>query len=399
MKKFSIFITSAFLLFNISPAIAETETTESNLYAESVYSASNQMYQPNNAIGAPDSVYADFFEKDASIILDLGEEQSVSDLTIYFRLFNYGASYRVEFLDSEMTKVQTSSNQLPLASSEITITYTAGVPYRYVAITGTEEEVWSVDAIMTTALENEDENETEEVDEEVEEIGEEELNDLLDEMTGWLEDLFENNFCEDSRGLVAKHPDDNNPETTADAIVYIIGCDGSLHIFPNEQTYLTWWSNFENLVFIDPSFLTTHNIGNRVTIRPGTYLIKKTSETKVYAVEPNGVIRWIPDEATALSLYGENWTKIIIDVSDDFFADYTLGEDLTALEYPNGTVGSLATGEVVYVYDGEYYSIPGDVYTALRFQDKFIVPLSEAIMSTYIYGGDLTDDPEISYPF
>lgn len=371
----------------ISPNVAKAENGD--LYADLIYSASNQVYKPTNALGAPDSAFSDFFDKDATFTLDMGEgEESAGDLTLTYKIFNLGAAYRVEFKDSDLNKTQTSSNTLPLGATETTITYTSETPYRYVTITSVEEETWSLDAITTASIiEIEAPAEPEDTSTEVPPV------DTTEEV--------EAPTCGGNQGLVVKRPNDGNAETNSDSIVYTIGCDNTLHIFPDEQTYKTWWPDFESLAYIDGTFISQHALGNRVTIRPGTWLVKKASEPKVYAVEPNGVLRWIPDETTAVELYGPNWNKIIIDVPEKFFSDYIISENLTATAYPDGVIGYLPVeGRVVYLTDTIFYNLPGDIINSLRLNtNKFLVPLSAKIMATYTDGGDLVYDTETAFPF
>ena len=199
--------------------------------------------------------------------------------------------------------------------------------------------------------------------------------------------------CNSNRGLVVKRSD-NSPT------IFVLGCNDTIHIFPNEQIYKTWWSDFENISYVEGSFIASQELEKNVTIRPGTYLVKQPSSPKVYAVEPGQVIRWIPDEATAEALYGINWNKIIIDVSDELFSDYTIGTDLTGTAYPNGVIGYLpGEGRVVYLDETSYYNLPGDTIASLRLNTEFLVPLSATILAAYTDGGDLVYDTMIAFPF
>jgi hypothetical protein len=381
-KNLSIILTIAFFAGILPTTFIHAAVTD--IYAESVYSAGNQTYQPTNAVGEADEKYTDFFDKDTTLILDLGEaNQFLNDLTIYFRIQNYGAGFRVEFLDGDLAVTKTISDHFPLSVSELTLAYSENTAYRYVRLTNIEEETWSLDAIKTSV-------------EIIAEEGEEETTETTEEP----EAILETEICGGNQGLNVKRVDDNNPETTADSIIYTIGCDGLLHIFPNEQIYKTWWPDFENLSFIDGTFLAQHELADNVTIRSGTYLIKTVSSPKVYAVEPGGILRWIPDEVTALALYGINWNKIIIDIPDELFPDYTIGEDLTTAAYPNGVIGYLPDeGRVVYLSENYYYNMPGDTINSLHLNTEFLIPLSAEIMANYTDGGGMIYNQEVAFPF
>jgi len=121
--------------------------------------------------------------------------------------------------------------------------------------------------------------------------------------------------------------------------VYYLGADGKRYVFPNESTYFSWYSDFSGVVTIPQSELESYPLGANVTVRPGTKLVKITTNPKVYAVESDGSLVGIPDEATALALYGASWNKRIIDVPDAFFTNYTISDtELTADAYPEGSM-------------------------------------------------------------
>jgi|GEM_PF-1715089 hypothetical protein len=384
MKKISFLILLALVFNLVLPKTVFAETT--TVYAESVYSAGNQTYQPTKALGEPDGSRTSFFEKNSAITLDLGEgNESTSNLTMYYLLQNFGAGYRVEFLDNDFTVTQTESSIFPLSLSELTFTYARETSYRYVRVTSIREETWVLDAIMTTVETVEEVPiATETVEETIEEI-------IIP---------ISEKTCSASQGLLIKRVDDNNPTTVADSVVYVVGCDDSIHVFPNETVYKSWWSNFDDVAFVDGTYFAQHELEADVTIRPGTYLVKQTSDPKVYAVESNGVLRWIPNETVATTLYGTNWNKIIIDLPDEIFSHYTIGDDLTTEAYPDGVVGYLPEGRVVYLSENYYYNLPGSIMSSLRFRSEFLVPLSAEVMTNYIDGGeDLEYSTSIAFPF
>lgn len=387
MRKLYIFTILTFLAGLIPPNLSLA--AETGLYADAVYSASNQVYQPSNSLGAPDGIYTDFFAKNATFTLDLGEnENGTGDLTFYFKVLNYGAGYNIDFLDAGFIKVQTTGNILPLSTTELTIAYVGGVPYRYVTITSLYDEQWQIDAVMTASI-----YETVEVEEAEETTPTEETK------TPPIDTINETETCGGNQGLIVKRPDDGSLQTNADSIVYTIGCDNTLHVFPDEQTFKTWWTDFDDLAFVNSGFLTTHEEGAKVTIRPGTYLVKLPSDPKVYAVEPGGILRWLPDETTAETLYGVGWNTRIIDLSESLFSDYSIGDDLTAEFYPDGTIGYLSTGQVVYLEDDTYHAFIGELWSTGRFQSKFLVDLDDTITANYFAGDEWNENSEILFPF
>gem|GEM_PF-2110559 len=110
--------------------------------------------------------------------------------------------------------------------------------------------------------------------------------------------------------------------------VYYQAVDSKRYIFPAETTYLSWYDDFKNIRQISDAELASLAIGGNVTIRPGSKLVKITSDPKVYAVSRGGVLRWVETEAIARELYGERWALYVVDISDAFFINYNLGEPI-----------------------------------------------------------------------
>jgi hypothetical protein len=130
---------------------------------------------------------------------------------------------------------------------------------------------------------------------------------------------------------------------------------GKRYVFPNQSTYMSWYPNFSGVKVISQSELEGYPLGANVTVRPGTYLVKITTNPNVYAVEPGGKLRSIVSEANASSLWGANWAKKVIDVADSFFTNYTITTPLTAGMYPAGSLVKTASSADVYYFDGTNY--------------------------------------------
>lgn len=137
--------------------------------------------------------------------------------------------------------------------------------------------------------------------------------------------------------------------------VYYLGADGKRYVFPNEQTYFSWYNDFSGVIVIPQAELESYQLGANVTIRPGTKLVKITTNPTVYAVEPGGLLKSIVSEANAIALYGANWAKRVVDVPDSYFTNYKIGAALTAGVYPNGSLVKNSTGADVYYFDGANY--------------------------------------------
>ncbi len=104
---------------------------------------------------------------------------------------------------------------------------------------------------------------------------------------------------------------------------------GKRYAFPNLDTYHSWYGNdFSKVLRVPDTQLGTIVLGGNVKMKEGVYMIKIQSDPKTYAVEANGVLRWIPTEERARALYGAAWATRVRDVDVSLFTDYTIGDPL-----------------------------------------------------------------------
>jgi len=176
--------------------------------------------------------------------------------------------------------------------------------------------------------------------------------------------------------------------------VYYLAGDGKRYVFPNESTYFSWYSDFSSVMTIPQSELEGYPLGANVTVRPGTKLIKITTNPNVFAVEPGGVLRKITSEAQAITLFGANWAKRVVDVSDAFWGNYKSGTDLPSGVYPIGTLLKSASAPAVVYYDGtNYRSVASEAaFNANRFNWNNIITTTMAFVAggTALSGGEST---------
>lgn len=168
---------------------------------------------------------------------------------------------------------------------------------------------------------------------------------------------------------------------SGNAAVYYLGADGKRYVFPNSTVYNSWYADFSGVVTIPATELQSYLLGGNVVMRPGTKMVKITTDPSVYAVEPNGVLRKIQSEAQAAALYGSNWNKKIVDVADSYFTNYTIGTALANGEVPAGTLVKNAGSAAVYYYDGtNYRSVASEAaLSANRFDMANILTISNTI--------------------
>ncbi len=129
---------------------------------------------------------------------------------------------------------------------------------------------------------------------------------------------------------LVKLQDDGNGTTQEDSAVYYIGSDGKRHAFPNSKIYFTWYKDFSDVRIISLDQLASIPLGTNVRYKPGSRMVKFTTDPKVYAIDVNGILRWVKTEAVAKALYGDNWNTFIDDLSDAFFGNYKFGQDINS---------------------------------------------------------------------
>lgn len=112
--------------------------------------------------------------------------------------------------------------------------------------------------------------------------------------------------------------------------VYYLGEDGKRYVFPSESVYSSWYPDFSGVTTITDEQLYSSPIGGNVTYKPGSKMVKITTDPKVYAVDRNGTLRWIVGEEVAISLYGSDWAMKVQDIPDAFFTNYTVGTPITS---------------------------------------------------------------------
>jgi len=165
--------------------------------------------------------------------------------------------------------------------------------------------------------------------------------------------------------------------------VYYLAADGKRYVFPNETTYFSWYEDFSSVVTIPQSELESYPLGANVTVRPGTKLVKITTNPKVYAVEPGGSLVGIASEAAAQTLYGSDWASRVVDVPDAFFTNYTVSSsELDGTAYPTGSLIKTANSADIYYIDatGNARKIVDEAaMSANRFRNEFVITTTLAI--------------------
>lgn len=117
-------------------------------------------------------------------------------------------------------------------------------------------------------------------------------------------------------------------KSTLASTVYCLKYDGTRAVFPNDATYISWFSDFSGVTTLTLQDLSTYRLTSNVTMKTGS-LVKIESDPKVYIVaDAAGTLRWISSETRARELFGEGWAGFVKDIPVTFFPNYSIGDPL-----------------------------------------------------------------------
>lgn len=178
---------------------------------------------------------------------------------------------------------------------------------------------------------------------------------------------------------------------TSLSTVYYYGYDGSRYTFPNEKTFMTWFSDFSDVETITDSALADISLAGNVVYRPGSRWIKITSDPNVYVVSTDGTIRWIESEEVAEDFAGSDWASFVEDVPDVFFTDYEAGSSLTTAAAYEGMM--YMDGSSYYtIWSSEKRMVSSAGRSTNNMQSRFFLDGSGIDDSAYSSGDDITSE-------
>ena len=160
-------------------------------------------------------------------------------------------------------------------------------------------------------------------------------------------------------------------DKTAD--LFFVGADHKKHVFPNQAIYNSWYADFSKVKTISEADLDMLVSGTDIVVREGTYLVKRTSASKIYAVDNNGLLLWVSSERILNDLYGTNWKNRLLELPDNIFNKYTIGPTMVAVSQANGSLISYRNSNKVYYIDnGQKREVTKDIFAKNNYQDKFV---------------------------
>jgi hypothetical protein len=119
--------------------------------------------------------------------------------------------------------------------------------------------------------------------------------------------------------------------------VYYYGNDEKRYVFPYSASYNTWFTGFGTVKTLSDAELIAIPFGGNVTARPARLAQVVSMDTpwtvmdsKVYAIEKGGVLRWVKTAATASAIFGATWESQIVAIPESLLTNYTIGSEINA---------------------------------------------------------------------
>jgi hypothetical protein len=137
-------------------------------------------------------------------------------------------------------------------------------------------------------------------------------------------------ICTSFAGIspVSAAPNDTLVKGGTSSVYYLH--NGMRYVFPYENVFFSWFSDFSSVVTISDAELVTYPLKKNVTYQPGKWMVKIVTDPKVYVVGRYGTLHWVTSESLATQLYGSNWNQMVRDVPDAFFENYVIGDPITS---------------------------------------------------------------------
>jgi photosystem II stability/assembly factor-like uncharacterized protein len=129
------------------------------------------------------------------------------------------------------------------------------------------------------------------------------------------------------QGQLVKRTCEGANDTTCNAIYYM-SVDGKRHPFPSERVFFSWYESYHDVIEVSGAYLALFPLGDHVTYRPCSRMIKFVDSPSVYALTNGGILRHINNESTAEAIYGKDWNHQIDEISQTFAWHFTLGEPI-----------------------------------------------------------------------
>lgn len=132
-------------------------------------------------------------------------------------------------------------------------------------------------------------------------------------------------------------------KSSASSAVYYID-EETRRVVLDANTYFTYEDLFAVIYEVSDQVLASYPLRGLLLPKAGVVLVKIQSDSRVYALAQNAddefspFLRLIPDEQTAITLYGSDWADYVIDIEPTFFAKFSQGDIMASSESVNTTI-------------------------------------------------------------
>lgn len=181
--------------------------------------------------------------------------------------------------------------------------------------------------------------------------------------------------------------------------IYYLNEDMERVVFPDEQTFLSWYPTFDEVQHVSREKLESFPLsGRNATIRPGTFLVTIQSSPQVWVVSHPNDLHWMQGgEEQAIEIFGENWSERVVDLPEYYFGNYNEKQPFERTDaFPTGLLIHVKSNDQYYVVtDFGQRVVTEEGLKANNFQTKFAIERDEPIVFDNF--GPLLDSFEPKY--
>jgi hypothetical protein len=112
--------------------------------------------------------------------------------------------------------------------------------------------------------------------------------------------------------------------------VYLVNKAGNRYYIPAWSVLKSWYHTAPSIIQVNDAELPQYKLKGNMIYKPGS-LIKIATDPKCYAVDKNGVLRWVINENVARAIYGKTWNKNIHIIPDSLFPSYSFGDKIDSV--------------------------------------------------------------------
>lgn len=113
--------------------------------------------------------------------------------------------------------------------------------------------------------------------------------------------------------------------------IYWYGYDQNRYTFISKEAVESWFPESASkppLTKVSDVTLASIALNGFVGYKPGTRLLKISSDEKIYALSAEMLLHWIETEDLIEKIFGPSWKDILITIPDVFFIKYAIGDSI-----------------------------------------------------------------------